>query len=56
MIPSTVAWSDSDNRASPMTEPPHDPFAALNTALGYFVAILAVTMLIFAVLPPIHLP
>jgi hypothetical protein len=38
-----------------MTEPPHDPFAALNTSLGYVVAIIAIAMLVIAVFPPIHL-
>ena len=51
------ARSGPDNRrASNMTEPPDDPLAALNTSLGYVVAILAIAMLVFAVLPPIHLP
>ncbi len=51
------ARSGPDNRvASDMTGPPRDPFAALNTLLGYVVAILAIAMLVFAVLPPIHLP
>ena len=36
-----------------MTEPPRDPFAPLNTLLGYVVAILAIGMLVFAVLPPL---
>jgi uncharacterized protein len=39
-----------------MTEPPDDPLAALNTSLGYVVAVLAIAMLVFAVLPPIQLP
>src|SRR4029077_18640214 len=42
--------------ASYMTEPPHDPFAALNTLLGYVIAILAIAMLVFAVLPSIRPP
>jgi uncharacterized protein len=51
------ARSGPDNRsASNMTEPPDDPLAALNTSLGYVVAILAIAMLVFAVLPPIQLP
>jgi len=51
------ARSGPDNRiASDMTEPPRDPFAPLNTLLGYVVAILAIAMLVFAVLPPIRLP
>jgi hypothetical protein len=51
------ARSGPDNRiASNVTEPPHDPLAALNTSLGYVVAILAIALLVFAVLPPIHLP
>src|ERR1700758_4537858 len=51
------AQSGRDNRsASNMTEPPDDPLAALNTSLGYVVAILAIAMLAFAVLPPIQLP
>src|SRR3984893_13873242 len=51
------ARSGPDNRsASNMTEPPDDPLAALNTSLGYVVAILAIAMLFFAVLPPIQLP
>jgi len=40
--------------ASDVTRPPHDPLASpLDTLLGYIVAILAVAMLVFAVLPPI---
>jgi hypothetical protein len=39
-----------------MTEPPYDPLARLNSDLGYVVAILAIAMLVFAVLPPIGLP
>jgi hypothetical protein len=51
------ARSGPDNRsASIMIEPPDDPLAALNTSLGYVVAILAIAMLVFATLPPIHLP
>ena len=51
------APSGPDNRiASEITEPPYDPLARLNTDLGYVVAILAVAMLVFAVLPPIRLP
>ncbi|MEH2570125.1 sulfite exporter TauE/SafE family protein [Bradyrhizobium sp. AZCC 2289] len=51
------APSGPDNRiASEMTEPPYDPLARLNTDLGYVVAILAIAMLVFAVLPPIRLP
>jgi uncharacterized protein len=51
------ARSGPDNRrTSNMTEPPDDPLAALNTSLGYVVAILAIAMLVFAVLPPIQLP
>ena len=51
------APSGPDNRiASSMTEPPYDPLARLNTELGYVVAILAIAMLVFAVLPPIHSP
>jgi uncharacterized protein len=51
------ARSGPDNRnASNMTEPPDDPLAALNTSLGYAVAILAIAMLVFAVFPPIQLP
>jgi len=51
------ARNEPDNRsASNMTEPPHDPFAALNSSLGYVVAIIAIAMLVIAVLPPIHLP
>ena len=47
----------ADNRiASDMTEPPYDPLARLNTDLGYVVAILAIAMLVFAVLPSIQLP
>jgi hypothetical protein len=51
------ARSGPDNRgASNMTEPSDDPLAALNTSLGYVVAVLAIAMLVFAVLPPIQLP
>jgi len=51
------ARSGPDNRrASNMTEPPDDPLAALNTSLGYVVAILAIAILVFAVLPPILSP
>jgi hypothetical protein len=39
-----------------MTEPPRDPLAPINTELGYVVAILAIAMLVFAVLPSIRLP
>jgi hypothetical protein len=39
-----------------MTEFPDDPLSALNTTLGYAVAILAIAMLVFAVLAPIQLP
>jgi uncharacterized protein len=39
-----------------MTEPPRDPFAPLNTLLGYVVAIIAIAMLVFAALPQIRLP
>lgn len=42
--------------ASEMTEPPYDPLARLNTDLGYVVAILAIAVLVFAVLPSIRLP
>ncbi len=41
---------------SDMGEPPRDPLAPLNLLLGYVVAILAVAMLLFAVLPPLRLP
>lgn len=37
-------------------KPSGDPFARLNVLLGYVVALLAVAMLLFAVLPPIRLP
>jgi uncharacterized membrane protein YfcA len=47
----------SDNRiASRMTAAPWDPLAPINTELGYVVAILAIAMLVFAVLPSIRLP
>jgi hypothetical protein len=39
-----------------MTKPPRDPFAPLNTLLGYVVAILAIAILVFAILPAIRLP
>jgi hypothetical protein len=39
-----------------MTEPPHDPFSALSTPLGYVIAILGVAMLIFAAWPSIRPP
>jgi uncharacterized protein len=39
-----------------MTEPPHDPFSALSTPLGYVIAILSIAILIFAVLPSIRPP
>src|SRR5215467_12619193 len=35
--------------ASDITEPPRDPFAPLNTLLGYVVAILAIAMVVFTV-------
>jgi uncharacterized protein len=51
------APSGPDNRIAPdMTEPPYDPLARLNIDLGYVVAILAIAMLVFAVLPSISLP
>lgn len=51
------AQSGPDNRSEPvMTEFPDDPLSALNTTLGYAVAILAIAMLVFAVLAPIQLP
>jgi len=44
------APSGSDYRiASHITEPPRDPFAPVNTLLGYVVAILAIAMLVFTV-------
>src|SRR5262252_2657787 len=44
------APSGSDYRiASDITEPPRDPFAPLNTLLGYVVAILAIAMVVFTV-------
>jgi uncharacterized protein len=47
------APSGHDNRiASHVTEPPDDPFAPLNILLGYVVAILAIAMLVFSVIPP----
>jgi hypothetical protein len=49
------APSGPDNRIA-LTEPPYDPLARLNTDLGYVVAILAIAMLVFAVLPSIRLP
>lgn len=46
------ARSGPNNRiASGMTEPTHDPFAELNTDVGYIVAILAIAILVFAFLP-----
>src|SRR6185312_4965960 len=51
------APTGSDNRiTSDVAEPPYDPLARLNTDLGYVVAILAIAMLVFAVLPPSRLP
>jgi uncharacterized protein len=51
------ARSGPGNRiASEMTGPPHDPFAPLDTLLGYVIAILAIAMLVFAVLPSIRPP
>jgi len=55
LTPGAPNWLD--NRIAPeMTEPPYDPLARLNTDLGYVVAMLAIAMLVFAVLPPSRLP
>ena len=55
-LPTPGAPTGSDRVTSDVSEPPHDPLARLNADVGYVVAILAIAMLVFAVLPPSRLP